>query len=214
MKQVKNRIALLFALLIVLACTSTSEKINGKAVTYEVTQQAEDVVFGDNNAPVSVYMYASYFCNYCRYFFSRTLPGLQENYIDNGKVKLVVKWVDFNDDPERLYAMQAASCISRYGLYEKFHPLLMLNPDIIYSEEFLVLIDDIMNDNPEIEACIHENNNYEYLRSNVKAFRANNFTGTPTFVINNKSFTGYISYDNFEKILETEFQLKPIENES
>lgn len=194
-------------LVVLLACDTGTGKQNGIPVENKVEQHPGDVVFGAENAPHTVFMYASYFCDYCRYFFSRTLPPLQEHYLDRGEVKLVVKWVDFTENPQVLFSLQAASCIAQYGIYEKFHPLLMVNPDVVFTEDFLTLIDDIMNDNSEIAACIQDNNNYAYLRSNVKAFRANRFSGTPTFVINGKMYSGFIAYENFEKLIEKEFNL-------
>ena len=153
-------------------------------------------------------MYASYNCDFCRYFFSRTYPELKTNFLDKGKLKLVVKWVDFDNNPQVLYSLQAASCIGRFGVYEKFHQLLLVNPTVVFTDNFAQLIDDIMDDNPQIAECILQNNEYEYLRKNVNEFRENNFTGTPTFVMKNHAYKGFISYDNFKKLLEKELDLQ------
>ena len=47
-------------------------------------------------------------------FSPGTYPELKKNYLDTGKLKLVVKWLDFGERPQMLNALQAASCISRY----------------------------------------------------------------------------------------------------
>lgn len=187
------------------SCRTKSSVKSFDSVKHEVLQKTGDVVLSDNSAAHTVFMYASYNCDFCRYFFSQTYPDLKANYLDNGKIKLVVKWVDFNDNPEVLYSLQAASCISRFGVYEKFHQLLLVNPDVVFTEDFAQLIDDIMEDNAEIAECILQNNEYKYLRGNVKEFRDNNLSGTPTFVLNNHAYSGFISYDNFVKLLRKEF---------
>lgn len=189
------------------SCRSKSSGKSGETITHEVLQKTGDVVLSDDSAPHTVFMYASYNCDFCRYFFSRTYPDLKKNYLDKGKLKLVIKWVDFNDNPQVLYSLQAASCISRFGVYEKFHQLLLVNPDVVFTEDFAQLIDDIMEDNSEIAQCILQNNEYEYLRGNVKEFRENNFSGTPTFVLNNHVYEGFISYENFVKLLKKEFDI-------
>lgn len=205
MMRLKIKVFALLFLIVLVACNN--KKTDQKAMTIKnvITQQPGDVVFGDEAAPASVFMYASYHCNYCRYFFSRTFPDLKTNYLDNGKVKLIVKWVDFQDNPQVLRALQAASCISRFGTYEKYHELLLVNPDVVFSEDFAVLVDDIMNNNSEIAECILSDPEFGYLSSNVKEFRANNLSGTPTFIINNKGYSGFLSYDNFVKLLNKEF---------
>ncbi len=189
------------------SCHTNSAEMKGQELTNKVEQKEEDVVFGDDAAPKTIFLYASYQCDYCRYFFSRTYPELKMNFLDNGKLKLVVKWVDFDENPQMMYALQAASCIGRFGVYEKYHQLLLVNPAVVFTEDFTQLIDDIMQDNSEIAECILNNNNYEYIRSNVKEFRENKLTGTPTYLLNNHAYSGFISYSNFKKIIEKEFNL-------
>ena len=215
MTQKKNNIIIgqwaflvFFASLSLVSCQSKSPGNSYKTIQHKVQQNTGDVVFGDDGASKTVFMYASYHCDFCRYFFSRTFPELKKNFLDNGKLKLVVKWVDFNDNPQVWYALQAASCIGRFGVYEKYHQLLLVNPDVVFTEDFARLIDDIMEDNSEIAECILQNNEYAYLRENVKEFRENNLTGTPTFVLNNHAYNGFISYENFKKLVDRELDIK------
>lgn len=205
-----KRLAIFLAFISLMGLVSCRSKSAGKSyetIKYEVVQKAGDVIFGDYNATNTVFMYASYNCDFCRYFFSRTYPELKSNYLDNGKLKLVIKWVDFNDNPQVLYSLQAASCIGRFGIYEKYHQLLLVNPEVVFTEDFAQLVDDIMEDNSQIAECILQNNEYAYLRENVKEFRENKLTGTPTFVLNKHAYSGFISYDNFKKLLEKELDI-------
>lgn len=190
------------------SCQSNMSRKSFETIEKKIVQKTGDVVFGDDAAPKTVFMYASYNCDFCRYFFSRTYPDLKTNFLDAGKLKLVVKWVDFTDNPQILYALQAASCIGQFGIYEKYHQLLLVNPDVVFTEDFALLIDDIMEDNRNIAECILQNDEYAYLRENVREFRENNFTGTPTFVLNNHAYTGFISYNNFKKLIEKELDLQ------
>ncbi|MEZ5106896.1 MAG: thioredoxin domain-containing protein [Draconibacterium sp.] len=195
-------------LLVLGSCSKKSSDKSFETIKHEVTQKSGDVILSDDSAPKTVFIYASYNCDFCRYFFSRTYPDLKSNYLDNGKLKLVIKWVDFQDNPQVLYSLQAASCIGRFGIYEKFHQLLLVNPGVVFTNDFVELVDDIMEDNSEIAQCILQNNEYEYLRGNVKEFRNNNLSGTPTFVLNNHAYSGFISYDNFKKLLKKEFDIE------
>lgn len=188
-------------------CTSNSSAKSYVTIKNEIIQKTGDVIFGNNAAPETVFLYASYNCNYCRYFFSKTYPGLKTNFLDTGKLKLVVKWLEFDENPQVMQALQAASCIGQFGVYEKFHQLLLVNPGVVFVNDFTELVDDIMQENSNIEECILQNNDYAYLRFNVSEFRENNFSGTPTFVLNDHAYGGFISYSSFKKIIAKEFNL-------
>ncbi len=56
-----------------------------------------DMTKGDPDAPVTVIEYASLTCNHCADFAVNTLPKLEENYIDTGKVHYILR--DFPFDP-------------------------------------------------------------------------------------------------------------------
>jgi protein-disulfide isomerase len=189
------------------SCKSNSAGESVITIKNEITQKPEDVIFGNDDAAHTVFLYASYNCDYCRYFFSKTYPELKTNFLDTGKLKLVVKWLNFDENIQVMQALQAASCIGQFGVYEKFHQLLLVNPTVVFTEDFAELIDGIMQDNSEIEECILQNNEYAYLRSNVSEFRENKFKGTPTFVMNKHAYRGFISYINFKKLLAKEFNL-------
>lgn len=201
------RISLILFLVIFNSCQPGTSEQKKTALAKEISVNAEDVLFGNPTAPATVFMFASYNCNYCRYFFSRTFPELKKNYLDKGKVKLVVKWVDFQDNPQILRSLQVASCISRFGVYEKYHELLLVNPEVVFTNEFVELVDDIMEKNEEIAECVLNDPEYTYLRQNVKEFRENNLNGTPTFILNNHVYSGFISYDNFVTLLNKELNL-------
>jgi len=49
----------------------------------------DDPFKGDANAPVTVVEFSDFQCPFCSRFYTQTLPALQENYIDTGKIKLV-----------------------------------------------------------------------------------------------------------------------------
>jgi len=198
-------ILVLVCSLIISGCNTKPSVRKGQTLKNQVTEKAEDVVFGSPAAAYSVIMYGSYNCTYCRLFFSQTLPELEKKYLDQGTLKLVLKFIDFNENPAVLRSLQAASCISQFGDYEKFHPLLLINPGVVLTEDFNQLLDDIMENNPDIAECILNNNNYAYLHSNMEEFKSNGLTGTPTFVFGNKAFSGFLSFDEFEALLNKEF---------
>ena len=56
----------------------------------------EDMVLGDPNAPVTIIEYASFTCPHCKNFHEGTFKKLKKNYIDEGKVKFILRDVYFD----------------------------------------------------------------------------------------------------------------------
>nr|WP_321450638.1 thioredoxin domain-containing protein [uncultured Carboxylicivirga sp.] len=195
--------------LFALSISSCKHTDNQKSIknTSAIELKSEDIVFGNIDAINTIYIFASYHCNYCRYFFSTTYPELKKNYIDNNKIKLVLKLVEFSDNPKINSALNAAISINKFGTYDKFHELLLFNPNIIFTDEFDELIDDIIANNKEIEEGILNNNYIDYLKTNVDEFRNNKLSGTPVLILNNHAYEGYISIDNLQQVIEKEFKL-------
>ncbi len=199
---------LFFIVTIALVSCNTEKKEQVVEIRKPLIQKSNDIVFGKDSASNIIFLFASYNCKYCRYLFLNTFPELREKYLDKGLIKIVVKWIDFGENEESLYALQAASCIYQFGVYDKFHELLLTNPSVIVSEDFQYLVDDIMAENSDIAECILSNKDYTYIKENVREFRKNNLKGTPCFVINKKVYSGYRSFKELDKILKKEFNFK------
>ena len=178
-----------------------------KVIESELLQYDEDIVFGNENAQHTVFLFATYKCEFCRLLFRHTIPKLQKSFLANNKVKVVVKFIEFTNDYHARFALRAAVCINKFGKYEKFHKLLVGNHSIVSSDEFYTLIDEIVEKNHEIAQCLYQESNDVFLDRNVKEFRDLGLNGTPVFIINKKIFGGYIPFEALRDILKNEFKL-------
>ncbi len=86
----------------------------------------DDPVLGNENAEITIIEFSDYQCPFCRKFWTETLPSIQKEYIDTGKVKFVYR--DFPLDsihPAATPAAEAANCArDLYGgdkAYFKMH---------------------------------------------------------------------------------------------
>lgn len=70
---------------------------------------ADDKVLGDRDAPVTMIEYSSLTCPHCAHFHTDVLPRIKKEYIDTGKVKLVLR--DFPLNQPALIAAQIAHCV-------------------------------------------------------------------------------------------------------
>ena len=62
----------------------------------------EEIFIGDKRAPYTVVVYLSFSCHLCRKFFQEELPKLQKKYINQGRVKVILR--NYLDDTASLEA--------------------------------------------------------------------------------------------------------------
>jgi len=89
-----------FTLFILVISGCSEEKINeskaeNKASNETISQDSssvyKEIIYGDLNAPVTIFEYASLTCSHCASFHNDVLPKLKQAYIDTLKVKLVFR---------------------------------------------------------------------------------------------------------------------------
>ena len=88
------------------AATPLAATTEAKAETIKIN--ADDIVFGEAKAPVTIVEYASLSCSHCAHFQADLFPKLDEKYIATGKVKLVHRFFPLNEPALR--ASQLAAC--------------------------------------------------------------------------------------------------------
>src|SRR3990167_5491591 len=85
----------------------------------------DDAVLGNENAPVTIIEFSDYQCPFCRKFWTETLPSIQKEYIDTGKVKFVYRDLPLTSiHPSAQPAAEAANCVREKGgdeAYFKMH---------------------------------------------------------------------------------------------
>lgn len=211
-KQITTLAITIMVMVIVgVALYHTNRKNTKKPETTEIlTPDENDIVFGNPEAPLAVYMYASYNCSYCRQFFTDVLPKLKEKYIDSKKIKIVLRLTSRTSDKRLKRALKAQICINKYGNYQYIHELLLNNFKVVYTNEFQNMISEFAEKDSFIGECIDGTEAASYLIKNVKEFESKKFTGTPTFVIGNMVYPGYRDADKFDELLDRHLKDKTI----
>jgi thioredoxin-related protein len=163
-----------------------------------------DIVYGKDSTELTVFMFSSYNCSFCRKFFIDVFPDLDKDYIQTGKVRLVVKPVAIEKSGPVVNSLKLAVCINRFGDFTKLNELLLTEPKVVYTDEFESVTNELIQKNEFIAECMLTDIAEKYIMRNYIDFNRLKCTGTPTFVINNKIYKGYKSYDQFQKIIEKE----------
>lgn len=84
----------------------------------------DDPAKGDPNAPLTMVEFSDFQCPFCGRFYEQTLPLIERDYIDTGKVRLVFRDMPLEIHPQAPPAHIAAECADEQGMFWEYHDLL------------------------------------------------------------------------------------------
>lgn len=193
-------VAIVFVILFFTSIGKQLKKPKQKQV--EIVAHDLDIVFGLHTAPHSIYLYSNYSCSHCHKFFMEVFPLLKQNYMDNGEVKLIMRLVDFGNNPYISDAYRMAICINAYGNYTHLHELFLTHFKIVESNDFIAMLDEFTQADDMVAQCYYGDEAQTYLDIIKNEFTRLQFKGTPTFIIGNRAYTGYLNFNQLADILD------------
>ena len=160
--------------------------------------EGDSFTMGDSIAPVSVIMFFDYECGYCKLFFDRTFPQIDEQLIQTGQLRFVFRHFPIEMHPQAYVAAQMAEQARQQGKFLEMHSKLMETYNlhegalVVYAEDLNV---DTANwqSNPE---------SIEKIDGDKAAGVGIFVRGTPSFIINGKMYAGMRDFDEFKQIAE------------
>ena len=175
----------------------------------------DDPMKGDPNAPITIIEFSDYECPFCKRFYENTLPLIEKNYINTGKVNFVYR--DFpiqSIHPNAIPAALAAECADDQNSFWPFHDMIFENKgtwerlegEKLFNEfgQYAVALGLNLE---EFNSCLESNKHLDEIRNDLQDGRNYGVSGTPGFFIGNDN-SGYIKvsgakpYPIFEEILE------------
>ena len=180
----------------------------------------DDPIIGDPNAPITIIEFSDFQCPFCARFHVQTLPLLLDQYIEQGKVKLVFR--DFpiqSIHPNALPASVAAECANEQGEFKAMHDMLFDNQKQWSDQEtvdalsmFSQYASEIGLEQGTFDSCLTSGKYIEEIRNDLDDGRSYDVTGTPGFFVGNDDI-GYVElkgaqpFESFKKIIDA--QLEP-----
>jgi len=167
-----------------------------------------DITFGPDTANLTIHMYSSYACSHCQNFFTEVYPQLLSNYMNNGKVNLAVRLVDFSSNQAVNDANKISVCISRYGNFQKLHELFIASYKIVSTPEFQAMVEEFTIADELVAECYFGGEAETYLTQVKNQFTELKLKGTPTFIIGNNAYSGFISFEQLSKVIDQHLSAK------
>ena len=175
----------------------------------------DDPVKGNLNAPITIVEFSDFQCPFCAKFHSTTLPQLQANYIDSGKVKFVYR--DFpiqSIHPNAVPAALASECADEQGMFWEYHDLVFENQKKWQGLSGSAMIDtfeqyalELGLNTSDFNTCFESGKYVDEVTKDLQDGASYGITGTPGFFIGNDEL-GYVKiigaqpYPVFERLIE------------
>ncbi len=176
-----------------------------------------DPVIGNPDAPITIIEFTDFQCPFCARFHTQTLPLILEEYIDQGKVKLVVR--DFpiqSIHPNAVPASVASECANEQGKAKEMHDMLFYNQNQWSKQEtadalsmFSQFATEIQLDQETFDSCLISGKYIEEIEKDLNDGRDYGVSGTPGFFIGNDQL-GYVElkgaqpFDSFKKVIDAQ----------
>ena len=158
----------------------------------------DDPVKGDPNAPITMVEFSDFQCPFCARFFTETLPLIQKNYIDTGKVKFVYR--DFpipSIHQNAIPAAIAAECADEQGMFWEYHDKIFEN-QILWKDldnqnvvsTFEQFAKELDLDTDTFNTCLESAKYLDEVQNDLNDGVSYGVAGTPGFFIGNEKI-GY-----------------------
>jgi len=177
----------------------------------------DDPVKGNPDAPVTVIEFSDFQCPFCSRFFTQTLPLLQENYIDTGKIKLVYRDMPLDSlHPNARTTHIAAECADEQGKFWEYHDVLFQKQSQWQRMASLDLLStlsqyatDLGLQTASFEACLQSEEMADEVNKDLLDAGKYGATGTPTFFIGNEKdgfikLVGAQPYTSFQAVIDNQ----------
>ena len=176
-----------------------------------------DPIIGDPNAPISIIEFSDFQCPFCARFHIQTLPSILEEYVDQGKVKLIFRDLPIqNIHPNALPASVAAECANEQGKFKEMHDELFENQKewsgvetanavSLFSQYAL----EMGLEQEVFDSCLTNGKYIEEIRNDLNDGRTYGVSGTPGFFIGNDQI-GYVElkgaqpFESFKKVIDAQ----------
>jgi protein-disulfide isomerase len=164
----------------------------------------DDRILGNPDAPITIVEYASLTCPHCAHFANDVLPEIKKEWIDTGKVKLVLR--DFPLDEPALRAAMIARCAPPERYYAFADTFFSAQEKWVRSGDYREALARLAKlggmGQAEFDTCM-KNTELEnkIVEGRLRATQELEVSSTPTFFVNGSKLAGAPTKEEFEKLL-------------
>ncbi|MAG16108.1 disulfide bond formation protein DsbA, partial [Candidatus Woesearchaeota archaeon] len=134
-----------------------------------------------------------------------TLPQIEEEYVNTGKVKFVYKHFPLdNIHPQATPAALASECAQEQGKFWEFHNTIFENQQSLSDASYKQWAVDLSLDTEKFNDCYDTQKYLSDVRDDLQKGSAAGIRGTPGFLLNGQLISGAKPFAVFEQAIEAE----------
>ena len=169
----------------------------------------DDMSLGNPSAKVTVVEYASLGCPICAKWNDDNFAAFKAKYIDTGRVHYVLKEMLTGDEPVAAAGFLLARCAGKDKYFQVVDAVWRQEADLLESDRNGEKRDRLMKvgestglTDQQVTACISDDAALTAMNKRINdAAQAAKIESTPTFVINGKTYTGYLDPAAMDKAI-------------
>lgn len=168
----------------------------------------DDPVIGDDNAPITLIEFTDYQCPFCGRHYGETYGKIKADYVDSGKVKIVVRDFPLGFHPHAQKTAEATECADDQGKFEEMHDTIFEAQAIWSSAADVVptlkqYAKDLGLNTSEFDSCLDSGAHAQEVQDDMADGSASGISGTPGFWIlgpdgQSQKISGAYPYETFK----------------
>lgn len=176
----------------------------------------DDPVLGQADATVTLIEFTDYQCPFCSRHFSQTHGQIVKDYVDTGKIKLVIRDFPLGFHENAQKAAEATECADDQGKFWAMHDLLFEKQGEWSNapsgaDTFKKFAVDLKLNSAKFNACLDGGTHAEEVKKDMADGSASGIDGTPGFWIlgpngKNQKISGAYPYDTFKAAFDSMLQ--------
>ena len=174
----------------------------------ENSQLKTNLTIGSENAAVKIKVFSSLTCPHCADFHTKVIPEIKKNYIDSGKVQLIL--IDFPLDQAGFNASKLLHCVDDKKkltfldtIYENQNEWTIGGSIEEINNNLREIVKNLGISSSQFDKCLNnEAISDKIINGRINGHQKYSINSTPTIVINEKKFEGSADFKNIKKKIE------------
>jgi protein-disulfide isomerase len=163
---------------------------------------------GRADAPVTMYEMSDFQCPFCGQFWRETLPSIERDYVDTGKLRLIFVNMPLSIHPNAEPAAEVAMCAARQHKFWQMHDALFSSQDNWADLKepgayFLSLADSIHANRGQLQECLRTKAMRPVVAADFEGSRRSGAGSTPTFYVEGELIVGSQPFSLFKQVLDS-----------
>jgi len=172
-----------------------------KAVSRAISSDAGDPSIGESNAPITIYEFMDFQCDFCAKARER-VSELKKEY--GKKLRVVVKHFPLSVHPFARPAAEAGMCVNEQGTdkFWKFYDIAFDNQKTLSRETMVAFAIKAGVDEKRFKECFEAKKYSAKIDASIAEARQLGIDSTPTYVVKNQILRGAQPLADFKEIIE------------